>query len=58
MKTVLDGRMARNSIEEGLSMLPYLRVYQRMHRRRWRGALIAALAAGGLALWLNRRATR
>ena len=56
MKRVLDEREARNPVEEGVSMLPYLGVYQRMHRRRWRGALIAALAAGGLAVWLNRRA--
>lgn len=58
MKTLLDEREARNPVEEGLSMLPYLGVYQRMHRRRWGGALIAALAAGGLAFWLNRRASR
>ena len=58
MKTLLDEREARNPVEEGLSMLPYLGVYQRMHRRRWGGALIATLAAGGLALWLNRRSSR
>ncbi len=55
MKTLLDRRDARNPVEEGMSMLPYLGVYQRMHRRRWGAAMIASLAAGGLAFWLNRR---
>lgn len=55
MKTVLDKRDARNPVEEGISMLPYIGVYQRLHRRRWGAALIASLATGGLALWLNRR---
>ena len=55
MKTVLDEREARNPIEEGVSLMPYLGVYQRLHRRRWGAALIASLAAGGLAFWLNRR---
>lgn len=55
MKTVLDKREARNPIEEGISMMPYLGVYQRMHRRRWGAALIASLAAGGLAILWNQR---
>ncbi len=55
MKTLREAREARNPIEEGVSMLPYLGVYQRMHRRRWGAALVATLAAGGLAFWLNRR---
>ncbi|MNT41724.1 hypothetical protein D3C72_1780970 [compost metagenome] len=55
MKTLLDKREARNPLEEGMSMLPYLGVYQRMHRRRWGAAVLASVAAGGLALWWNRR---
>ncbi|MNK97314.1 hypothetical protein D3C87_1176390 [compost metagenome] len=56
MKTLPEAREARSPIAEGISMLPYIGVYQRMHRRRWGAALLATtLAAGGLAIWLGRR---
>lgn len=55
MKTLPDQREARNPIEEGVSILPYIGLYQRMHRRRWGAALIAAIAAGGLAAWRRGR---
>ena len=58
MDVLRDEREARNPVEEGVSMLPYLAVYQRLHRRRWGAAVLTALAAGGLALWWKGRASR
>lgn len=49
-----EDRPARSPLAEGLSMLPYLQVYQRMHRRRWQWGA-AAIALGIAALWLARR---
>ena len=54
MKTLPPTREARNPMEEGISLLPYVPVFQRMHRRRWGAALLAAATAGGIA-WLMRR---
>jgi hypothetical protein len=56
MKPLLEARDARNPLEEGLSLLPYISIYQRMHRRRWGAALLASALAGGVA-WVWRRRT-
>jgi asparagine N-glycosylation enzyme membrane subunit Stt3 len=54
MKPLVEAREARSPLQEGISLLPYIPIYQRMHRRRWGAALLASLAAGGLAWWWQR----
>lgn len=58
MKTTLEEREARTSVQEGISLLPYVPLYQRMHQRRWRAALLLGAAIGALALVLRRSARR
>lgn len=50
-----DARTARTPLAQGMSLLPYIALYQRMHRGRWRTALGMAVTAGALALWRRRR---
>jgi hypothetical protein len=54
MKQLIDTRPARGSLEEGISLIPYGIVYQRLHRRRWAIAL-AGLTLLGIGVWAARR---
>lgn len=50
-------REARTPMEQGISLLPYLWLNQRLHRRRWAIGLTAVTAAAGLlgfAAWRRR----
>lgn len=53
MKELHQERPARTPLEEGISLLPYVPLFQRLHRRQWGMALLAA-ALGG-TWWLLRR---
>jgi len=53
-----ETRAARTPLQEGLSLLPYIWLSQRMHRRRWTQGLTAAAVAGlAVAAALRKRAT-
>lgn len=55
MTRQLSPREARSPMEEGISLLPYVPLYQRMHRRRWGAALLASAGIGALAWWMRSR---
>ncbi|HEY9857498.1 MAG TPA: hypothetical protein V6D05_17270 [Stenomitos sp.] len=52
---IRDERVARTPLQEAISLVPYVWVYQRMHRRRWAQGLAAAAAVAGLAVLAMRR---
>jgi len=52
---IRDERVARTPIQEAISLVPYIWVFQRMHRRRWAQGLTAAAAVTGLALLAAKR---
>lgn len=54
----IEDRPARTPLQEGLSLLPYAWLFQRMHRRQWTQGLaaMALLGVAGAALaWWRRR---
>ncbi|MNY63483.1 hypothetical protein D3C86_2004480 [compost metagenome] len=55
VKTLYDERNARTTVEEVVSTVPYLVLYQGMHRRRWIAAALLAAAAG--VAWIRWRTT-
>ncbi|MBO9539508.1 hypothetical protein J7643_02845 [bacterium] len=55
MKTFPDERKARTAVAEVISTVPYLVMYQGMHRRRWIAAAVLAVAAG--VAWIRWRTT-
>lgn len=55
MAIKLAPRPARSPLSEGLSIVPYLLLYQRLHRRRWAAALVLSAGLAILALGAARR---
>ncbi|MNY06560.1 hypothetical protein D3C86_1393220 [compost metagenome] len=55
VRTIQDERKARTAVDEVISTVPYLVIYQGMHRRRWIAAAMLAAVAG--AAWIRWRMT-
>lgn len=55
MRPVLDRRRSQTPYEQGLSIVPYLFQYQRLHRDRWARGILAAGALLFVGWVLKRR---